>query len=316
MWTLPSRSVLNRHRCYKCFEDLTNKPSIGERRGNKCIRCYCQKAEIDEECFWKAIANRCCCKCGRVLVIEPAIVESAIKGLPRWICFPCCFLRDRANEQAAEKIFWAEKQLYEEWESRYGVQWRKLEERAKSIEGFAGAVAVVTFIILAYLAFDSTNEWNGERVAIFFAAIVGANIAHYLAKEAASGLFNKPTASSIPKPPPEPQPPEKRALCGYPELLFDGNKEADLNPKWVDFEYGEPLDWEERRKVCKQRDKFFCCLCGEKQRLHVHHVIPKGKFYKGSHSLQNLITLCQRHHSAQEYYDHKYLMEKSRSRKF
>jgi hypothetical protein len=132
-----------------------------------------------------------------------------------------------------------------------------------------------------------------------------------------SSLFWNSSASSIPNPPekpPEPQPPEKHA-CAYPELLFDGNKEATQNPSWVNFEYGESPDWKERAIKCRQRDKFCCCLCGKTRSFQVHHIIPKGRLYKGSHSLQNLATLCEDCHHAQEYYDHKSLLEKARSLK-
>ena len=38
----------------------------------------------------------------------------------------------------------------------------------------------------------------------------------------------------------------------------------------------------------------FCVLCGSKENLHHHHVIPKVK--GGSDDEDNLITLCEKHH--------------------
>ena len=38
----------------------------------------------------------------------------------------------------------------------------------------------------------------------------------------------------------------------------------------------------------------FCVLCGSKEHLHHHHVIPKVK--GGNDDEDNLITLCEKHH--------------------
>jgi hypothetical protein len=345
MWASHKRSATERHHCLKCREDLTDKSSVGGRLGNECIQCYCQRVNIKNiDVILGAITIRRCCQCdfeydenlafaeerngeirgerqsyleyGRDLAIKPAVIGYYENGTFRGLlCYRCRFKQDYNYDLANKKKFEEEKQLYEkkcaEWEMRYGVQ----------MEGNANEVAVVTFLILACLVYDSTNKWDldggGRFGVIFVAAGVGANIARFLAKEVLSALFVNPSASSIPpspeKEPPTLQLPEKRA-CGYPELLFDGNKDAVLNSKWEGIYYDEPPDWEERRNICRQRDNFFCCLCGEKKRLHVHHIIPKGKLYKGSHSLQNLVTLCQDCHAAQEYYDHKHLMEIARSR--
>jgi len=172
---------------------------------------------------------------------------------------------------------------YVEWESLYGAQWGKRQERAKR------------FLFLGTIF----NNWLPS--------------------------IPKPPEKELPPPPCPPQ--GKLSLCGYPELFFDRNKEADLDPYFVQlqfeqahpdpdlvgFDFGEPPDWKERSAKCKQRDKLCCCCCGKKKQLHVHHVIPKC--YRGSHSLQNLVTLCKSCHENQEYYDHKYLLEKARAKK-
>lgn len=113
--------------------------------------------------------------------------------------------------------------------------------------------------------------------------------------------------------PPRPKRPEKdeRALSSRPKLFFYPNREADGNPELVYSKYGYPSDWDERREKCLRRDEHCCRLCGRKRefyRLHAHHVIPIA--HGGSHSLQNLIILCEKCHHRQEYYGHKYLIEK------
>ncbi len=429
-----STPEINRHRCRKCGEDLTNKPSIGGRYGNKCVRCFCQDAKVDEELFVEVIANRRCCQCDweydrnlaiaeirmgeirderqcdweydRDLAIKPAIIQfenGTFRGL---LCFRCRYEQDKDDDLANEK----KKQLYEkqyaEWRSRYekqdaerqnryekeyaewqsqcvkehtewqnrcnkeyaewetsrdGTQWKAQQGRVKYIEGFATLVGVIIFIILVCLIFNSTNmRSDRDRFEGVLYAFFGGGIAGYLVKEVLSGLSNVFASRSCPPPekeppPPAPPPPEKDPLppldppppdytlpintlfCGYPELLFDGNRaadlnpcfvqlelfdcneEADLNPNFAGFENNKPPDWEERRKVCRQRDDFRCCICHKKEhkkKQHdVHHVIPKARRYQGSHSLQNLVTLCEDCHDAQEYYDHKYLLEKARSKK-
>ena len=39
----------------------------------------------------------------------------------------------------------------------------------------------------------------------------------------------------------------------------------------------------------------FCCICGTKENLHHHHIIPR--FRGGSDDETNLITLCGTHHA-------------------
>lgn len=288
----------NRQSCYVCKENLANRPFIAGRDGNRCIGCYCRNSKIDEAHFQSATTSRNCYECiAHDLTFAPAIIEIKNGVFLGLVCFRHKFWRDSQHDEPIKIEFEAGKKLYEkecserlkryerqcaEWESRYGVQWRK--RRAS----FWGNI------------FDS---W----------------------------------LPTIPMPPQkEPLPPlyapsRKRALCGYPELMFSVFEEADFNPCIVQLEfepvdsspdsdgfyYGYPLDWDDRRKKCRERDDFCCCACGVKEQKekqhHVHHVIPIAK--GGNHSLQNLVTLCEGCHVRQEYYDHKSLLEKARAKK-
>jgi len=135
-----------------------------------------------------------------------------------------------------------------------------------------------------------------------------------------------------------------RARAYWPELLFDGNRMADLNPHFVNYKTASPTedqyppDWDDRRERCLKRDNYRCRLCAVRKDLHVHHVIPISQlaaqerlqrldqdrsllpFAPASapclafHSLQNLITLCKKCHEEQELYEHKRLIEDGRRR--
>jgi len=298
--------ILHKRQCdWKYSQDLGIKPAIiwlekGKFLGLLCFRCrygldyiYDQKNEAEKQHYEKKLAE--------------------------W--------KSSCQKQDLDwKIYhdYKYKKEYAEWQSRYGVQWRKKGKR-QNIESYAIPVAVVTFFTsLIYMRLDPSNEWDKGGSWNQFGIVLAAMFFAYLAKRIVSDLFSKDGESSIPPPPekemppnpcppPSPLPPGNRALCGFPELLFDSNKNADFYPYWYGFDYGKlPEDWEkERAPKCRHRDNFSCCLCGKKQqerKFDVHHVIPKGKLYKGSHSLQNLVTLCQDCHAAQEYYDHKILM--------
>ena len=66
-------------------------------------------------------------------------------------------------------------------------------------------------------------------------------------------------------------------------------------------------NWGEQRRDALERDGYSCVICGvSKDRLksnpHVHHVVPFKKFddYEQANRLDNLITLCPKHHSEWE----------------
>lgn len=65
---------------------------------------------------------------------------------------------------------------------------------------------------------------------------------------------------------------------------------------------GYPQNWDEIRNRVYQRDGYECQNCGIKggrdgnAELHAHHIVPKAS--GGSHSEQNLVTLCKDCHNA------------------
>ena len=46
------------------------------------------------------------------------------------------------------------------------------------------------------------------------------------------------------------------------------------------------------------RKKFPCCqICGEKNKLHVHHIFPRHLYPQFSLNVNNLIVLCDKCHT-------------------
>jgi len=65
-----------------------------------------------------------------------------------------------------------------------------------------------------------------------------------------------------------------------------------------------PSDWDKRRKKVYRRDRYECQNCGRggesnNIELHAHHIVPKSK--GGTHKMSNLISLCEKCHSAIHY---------------
>ena len=61
--------------------------------------------------------------------------------------------------------------------------------------------------------------------------------------------------------------------------------------------------WDKTRKAVNKRDRFVCRICLAKHRITVdgletHHIIPIAEEPCKAYDLDNLITLCVRHHKA------------------
>lgn len=82
----------------------------------------------------------------------------------------------------------------------------------------------------------------------------------------------------------------------------DKNMMGENNPNWKGgityLEWGN--NWEQQRKLTRERDNYKCQVCGfYSKSIHVHHIIPR-RFFAGhvedSNVLSNLICLCRKHH--------------------
>jgi len=79
---------------------------------------------------------------------------------------------------------------------------------------------------------------------------------------------------------------------------------SKYTPKWIrdafpiETVYGS--DWNDQRDEALKRDNYVCQYegCNETQCLHVHHINPRR--ISNDNSLDNLITLCEKHHSIVE----------------
>ena len=239
--------------------------------------------------------DRCCYKCNKDLAIEPAI-----KGLRGLLCFPCRYKLDRAGGER----FVIEIELYPvrmaAWKTEFEKDWKTRLRISNAFE-FLSLLMIIgaglTFVLL-YLSIHLGNA----QVILFLGAFLVVDLCVWFVfsflAEACKGVAPPIMPNKNPI-----------ALTSEPKLLFDGNKDADVNPAFtnyrptnsIDSKY--PPDWDERRVKCFIRDGRRCRLCGNIKTIQAHHVIPRSR--DGSHNLQNLITLCSDCHKQQEYYDHK-----------
>lgn len=56
------------------------------------------------------------------------------------------------------------------------------------------------------------------------------------------------------------------------------------------------LTRDEFREGCLKRDHHACVICGETDRLSVHHIIERRLFHDGGYYMDNGATLCEPHH--------------------
>ena len=93
-------------------------------------------------------------------------------------------------------------------------------------------------------------------------------------------------------------PPPPRVI---PAWYGKGTKARSPIPNWIkDLFHPERLsygsDWPRQRYRALERDNFTCRYegCSETEKLHVHHIV-KYRISKNN-NLDNLITLCEKHH--------------------
>ncbi len=76
---------------------------------------------------------------------------------------------------------------------------------------------------------------------------------------------------------------------------FDINRMQDPNIEGEGYQHGRMFGYENMRAYVLDRDGYKCQLCGAKQDLHLHHIVPRSK--GGVDRPENLITLCSECHS-------------------
>ena len=78
-------------------------------------------------------------------------------------------------------------------------------------------------------------------------------------------------------------------------------------PQWIEETYpieskrlSYGVDWERQRQRALERDEYICQFdgCNVTDKLHVHHIKPFR--ISEDNSLENLITLCPKHHKIVE----------------
>ena len=240
---------------------------------------------------------RKCYKCGDDITNEPAL-----EGLGGLLCFPC---RYRLDANGGEKFIRQTERCPKEhadWRARYGLQWWTFRILDYASRGLAALAAPAICFVWGVCG----NKWEKQLGPPLFLllpyVLLGASFIPVLAVSACEKRWPCPAPPSAP-------PRTGNALWSNPTVVIDGTCGLDGNPQWVNFPNGYPPDWSERKARCRQRDKESCRLCGSNKRLHVHHIKPVSS--GGSHTLQNLITLCRRCHMRQKYYDHRVLVEKA-----
>lgn len=72
---------------------------------------------------------------------------------------------------------------------------------------------------------------------------------------------------------------------------------GEANPNWAPHSPARYAgEWERNRLAALERDQHRCVECRSTRYLHVHHVVPWGAGQEDPHALDNLATLCARHH--------------------
>jgi hypothetical protein len=202
--------------------------------------------------------NRCCYKCGKDLSIEPAI-----KGLRGLLCFTCRYKLDEAGGER----FVVETELYPErqaaWQAEFGKQWEMRSRLSNRLNRFSALAFISAGVILVALYFSI--HFGAAPAVLYLGVLLIVDLCV---------CFGLSTLAEKCKGSPPPNKPQKNpiALSSEPTLLFDGNSNADLNPKFTHYrpcnpqDSPYPPDWNERRIKCFIRDNRQCRLCKEQKR--------------------------------------------------
>ncbi len=94
---------------------------------------------------------------------------------------------------------------------------------------------------------------------------------------------------------------ERGPFCSMPcyGAWQSENVEGPANPMWgveTNPNGRGSHRWLRQREAALERDRHRCVQCGATEPLHVHHVVPWEAGQEDPHALDNLRTLCARHH--------------------
>lgn len=237
--------------------------------------------------------ERICYNCQKDLQNEPAV--ESLRGL---LCFPCRYNFDKIG---GEKFILDHPNYNiekEHWNQKYGTQWKRYQRlnKCRDIAGWVYGISVVSCIFGGLIALRLGGDYR--LVLLGLLMIPGVPLLGI--------IFMFVDKYRCPSPPPAPP----NALKSNPKVIFSPKfsiRTKDTKYKYGYFRNRYPMDWDEIRKKCSERDRYACRICGASISLQIHHIIPISQ--GGPHCLQNLITLCGRCHQEQQYYKHEKLIQ-------
>lgn len=99
-----------------------------------------------------------------------------------------------------------------------------------------------------------------------------------------------------------PVPPRPCRVCAAPTTLIGGRCEQHTRQRRQkhneDRAFYHSTEWTRLRAACLDRDHQRCVVCTGTTRLTAHHI--RDRRSGGKDELDNLVTLCQSHHSRLE----------------
>lgn len=192
-----------------------------------------------------------------------------------------------------------------QWEHNYGVKWEKYKRLGKlgDIVGRICGLTVISCLVVLAIAAKAGlwSYWFGWMAAVALGVIVVSLVL---------GVIIGTMADKYRCPSPPCEPPN--ALNSKPDVIFDGEQHIEVKKRRFRIADSRGrrkrnVGWQEIRTKCLVRDGYACRICGAKNNLEAHHVVPVSK--GGPDCLQNLVILCFICHEQQEYYDHKLLIQ-------